>query len=92
MKISSSLVNICLTEKVSVDNEEWICNTCKNAMKQGKIPACSFANKMTFPKIPEELKITQMEERLIAPRLAFMHLKELPKGGGVSNSSYWKCS
>ena len=83
MKTSSSLVNICLTKKVSVDNEEWICNTCKNALKQGKIPACSVANKMTFPKIPEELKITQMEERLIAPRLAFMQLKELPRGGQI---------
>ena len=39
---------------------------------------------MKFPAIPEELKLTHLEERLISPRLAFMQLRELPRGGQLN--------
>lgn len=43
-----------------------------------------LANDMKFPPIPEELKLTHLEERLISPRLGFMQLKELPRGGQLN--------
>lgn len=39
---------------------------------------------MKFPPIPEKLKLTHLKERLISPRLAFMQLKELPRGGQLN--------
>lgn len=74
------LASVCLTDLKSMDNKEWVCKTCLLAVQQDKIPTCSLANDIKFPPIPEELKLTHLEERLISPRLAFMQLKELPRG------------
>lgn len=80
------LMNVCLSNIKSVNNNEWICKTCLLAVQQGKIPVCSTANKYnkTFPIISEQLNITHLEERLISPRLAFMQLRELPRGGQLN--------
>lgn len=63
------------------DDKKWVCKTCLLAVQQNKIPTCSLANGMKFPPIPEELKLTHLEERLISPRLAFVQHKELTRGG-----------
>ena len=78
------MTNVCFSNIKSVDNNEWICKTCLQAIQQGQIPACCIANNMRFPAIPEELKLTHLEERLISPRLAFMQLRELPRGGQLN--------
>ena len=79
-----NIAHKCITHSKSVDNEEWICKTCLMSIQHGKIPSCSVANGLTFPPIPEELKLTSLEERLIAPRLAFMQIRELPRGGQLN--------
>lgn len=54
-------------------------------MKSGKIPPCSVGNGFRFPDIPPELKnLTKLEERLIAPRIPFMQIKEMPRGGQLA--------
>ena len=52
----------CRTKYVSKDNKEWICKTCRNVVKDGKIPKLSVWNKMDFPQIPPDLKLYLMEE------------------------------
>ena len=71
----------CRTRYVSKDNKEWICKTCRNAVKDGKIPKLSVQNKMGFPPIPPDLKLYLMEERLVALRIVFMMLRDHPIGG-----------
>ena len=39
---------------------------------------------MSFPKKPELLDLTPLEERLISPRIPFMQIRELPRGGQLS--------
>ena len=39
---------------------------------------------MGFPVKPQRLNLTPLEERLISPRMPFMHLRELPRGGQLS--------
>ena len=39
---------------------------------------------MEFPDKPEVLNLTSLEERLIPPRIPFMQLRELPRGGQLS--------
>ncbi len=66
----------------ALKNTEWICSTC---LKAGKLPTCAKANKMTFPEKPDILKdLTPLEERLISPKIPFMQVRELPRGGQLS--------
>lgn len=41
-------------------------------------------NGLKFPVKPSELDLTQLEERLCAPRIPFMQLREKPRGGQLS--------
>ena len=81
---SPEIVESCLTGFKSVDNTDWICITCDSNLKKGKLPGCSKANKMGFPHKPDVLNLTSLEERLISPRIPFMQIRELPRGGQLS--------
>ena len=61
--------------------EMWICRTCKTSINKCKIPKLSVANKCAFPESRPELNLHPLEERLIALRIPFMQIKELPRGG-----------
>ena len=41
---------------------------------------------MSFPVKPDVLELTSLEERLVAPRICFMQLRELPRGGQLKIS------
>lgn len=71
---SQKIVESCLTGIKSVDNTEWIYSTCHSNIKLGKLPSCAKANKMTFPVKPDILHMTDLEERLISPRIPFMQI------------------
>lgn len=60
-----------------MDNKGWVCKKCFLAVQQDRIPTCLLANDIQFPLIPEELKLTHVEERLISPSLAFMQLADV---------------
>ena len=72
------------TDFTSVGNEEWICHTCLSALRESKPPKLSAANGMKCPDKPQELNLHQLEERLIALRIPFMQIRELPRGGQYS--------
>ena len=79
-----NIVKLCLTGVKSINDIEWICSTCHSNLKEGKLPSCAKANKMTFPDKPEVLNLTILEERLVSPRIPFMQIRELPSGGQLS--------
>ena len=68
----------------SVNNEEWVCHTCLSALRERKCPKLSEANGMKWPDKPSELNLHQLEERLVALRIPFMQIRELPRGGQYS--------
>ena len=37
-RLSNPNVSECLLNKTSVDNKEWLCNTCKMHLKKNKVP------------------------------------------------------
>lgn len=81
-KFSERLLNICTSGAVSVEGNEYICNQCNDYLKKGNIPPLSCGNGLSFPAIPPELNgLTQLEERFISPRIPFMQIRELPRGG-----------
>ena len=65
----------------SVDNVEWLCNTCSNHLRKNKVPPCAIANGMKFPEKPAFFDLNELECRLIAPRLAFQKIFQAPRGG-----------
>ena len=84
LKIASYLKEKVFTGKISFGGKEWVCHTCYNAIKTNKLPKCATANLMSFPEKPGELNLTQMEERLVSPRIPFMCVHQLPRGGQLS--------
>ena len=59
----------------------YICHTCHGALKLGRIPAQSKANRMTLDEIPDELKdLNTLEVHIICKRILFMKLVKLPRG------------
>ena len=78
------VVKSCLTGFKSVNDSEWICMTFDSNLKKGKLPNFSKANKMGFPDKPKVRNLTSLEKRLISPRLPFMQLCKLPRGGQLS--------
>ena len=72
------------TKFTSVNDEEWVCHTCLNSLKDNKAPRLSVAIGMKWPNKPPELNLHQLEERLIALRIPFMQIRELPHGGQYS--------
>ena len=59
----------------------YICHTCHGALKLGRIPAKSKANRMTLDEIPDELKdLNTLELHIICKRILFMKLVKLPRG------------
>ena len=83
-KCQQNIVQSCITGVKSVDNTEWICNTCHLNIKESKVPQCSKTNDMGFPDKPSVLDLTPLEERLISPRIPFMQIREVPRGGQLS--------
>ena len=84
VKIYGEILEKCCTQYISAHDLEWLCRTCLDSIKSGKVPRLSVANKCTFPPKPEELNLHQLEERMISPRIPFMQMRELPRGGQLS--------
>ena len=83
-KCQQTIIKSCITGVKSVDDTEWICNTCHSNLKDNKLPQCSKANGMHFPEKPKVLDLTPLEERLISPCIPFMQIRELPRGGQLT--------
>ncbi len=64
----------------SVNDVEWLCSTCMNHLKKGKVPPCATANGMKFPEKPHFFDLNELECRLIAPRLALQKIFQAPTG------------
>ena len=83
-KIKNETKHLVLHEKYrmhSIDGSTYICHTCHGALKLGRIPAQSKANRMTLDEIPDELKdLNTLELHIICKRILFMKLVKLPRG------------
>ena len=64
----------------SVNNAEWLCQTCMKHLKSGKVPPLAVVNGMKFPEKPMFFDLNELECRLIAPRLAFQKIMQAPRG------------
>ena len=80
----NSILKLCRTNYKSIDDQEYICNTCKKQIYKNNIPRISVKNGCSFPKKPKELNLFNLEERFISPVMAFMLIHQLLLGGQLS--------
>ena len=80
LRLSNPNAGIYLLSKTSVDDIEWICQSCNNHLKKNKIPPCATKNGMSFTVKPDFFDLNELECRLLAPRLAFQKLMQAPRG------------
>ncbi len=58
--------------------EFLICSTCRQSLNAGKLPTSSKMNGFVYPKKPDNLPaLDPISERLISPRIPFMHIRRL---------------
>ena len=80
LRVSNPNAGKYLLSKKSVNDIEWICQSCDKNLKKNKIPPCAAMNGMTFPVKPDFFDLNKLECRLLAPRLAFQKLMQAPRG------------
>ena len=68
-----------MAEEIKLEGDWFICCTCLTYINKKKTPKLSIFNDLKLEKIPEELKLTEVENQLIARDILFMKLKLLPK-------------
>ena len=81
MHIVQNMFTECSTGFTSVNNKEWLCRTCRFAIKEGKVQRLSMKNGMGFPEQPPQLQLYPMKECLISPVLTFFQMQCNPIGG-----------
>ena len=54
------------------------CHNCLKLIKNNKLPKIHVSNGLQLEKVPNELKLTDLEQQLIARSLIFMKVKKLP--------------
>ena len=81
---NDTLLEKCNTHYKSINNIEYICNTCKKYIYKGKVPKLSIENGCGFHNKPDILNLFCLEERFISPVMAFMLIHQLFPGGQFS--------
>ena len=74
----------CIAEEISVDlgTDEciFVCKSSKSCLKKGKFPKLCAKNGLAIDEIEDpELKLTELENNLIARNIIFQKLHKLPK-------------
>lgn len=74
--------------KLALKHDEYghvinkFCSMCRTSLMKGEVPKFSSLHGPIFPDIPEFIKeLNPLEARLVAPKLAFDCIYQLPKGG-----------
>ena len=57
-----------------------LCHNCLKKIKKKEVPNIHFSNGLELDDVPDELKIADLEQQLIARTLIFLKVKKLPRG------------
>ena len=72
-----------VSESDSVQGKQYICHTCKNYLKRGKMPPMSTKNGLDIVDLKDsngnKLELSELEATLIAKNIIFMKIFHLPK-------------
>ena len=57
----------------------YICHTCKNTLMAGRMPAMAVQNGLQLVDVPDDVKLTELENNLIAQNINFQYIFQLHK-------------
>ena len=60
-----------------------LCHNCHFKIKSGKVPNTNITNNLWLDEVPEELKVTDLEQQLFSKNILFMKIKPMPKHQNV---------
>lgn len=64
---------------MNITSDVILCHTCLRIIKNNKIPGINVANGLNLDYVPEELRLKDLEQQLIARSLLFLKIQKLPK-------------
>jgi len=82
-KVTKKLIETILKNKPETKNNStnFLCKTCNNYLRIGKLPPQAAINGLLLHNIPEELSsLSELEAILVAQRIFFFKLLALPRG------------
>jgi hypothetical protein len=75
-------IKYALTNLSGLDGVRRLCDTCYFTFRRRKAPKMCDANMPDLPVVPKALQdMTDMENHLVSPRIPFMKVYALPRGG-----------
>ena len=83
LKLFQKVDNNFLKDKIGIEfntDELTLCNNCHKLInsKNPKLPRIHWSNGLKLEEVPEELKLKDLEQQLIARVLLFQKIKKLP--------------
>ena len=57
----------------------FVCHTCKRNLSKGRMPSMAAANGLSLKQIPDDVNLTDLENNLIAQKILFQKIFQLPK-------------
>ena len=66
-------------QKLQWNNERFLCHTCQKYLIKGKLPPMSAANGLQLIPVPDDVKLTDLENNLISRKILFQKIYRLPK-------------
>ena len=78
--LTNVTINICENGKTNVEpTKAYLCITCKRHLQNGRVPPMSVANGLNLVKVDPDLQLTELENNLIAKRILFQKIYQLPR-------------
>ena len=78
-KCGNDLYLMIIAHKQQVVGRTIFCHSCYKSISEKKVPKLNVSNGLALDPIPPELKLTDLEQQLIAIVQIFMKIKKLPK-------------
>ena len=58
-----------------------MCHTCLGKIRKKSVPLINHSNGLELEKVPEELRVTDLEQQMFAKDLIFMKIRQMPRSG-----------
>ena len=68
-----------LTSTHDIDSRNYLCKGCKSSMTRGKMPKMCANNGLAVDILPNQLKLTDLENNLIAKNILYQKVHKKPK-------------
>ena len=84
-KLDTPFLKAISFEKLQKSKQSILCINCLKLIRKKKIPNTNVSNGLQLEDVPASLKLTDLEQQLIARNLLFLKIKQLPTSRMTAN-------